>query len=211
MKLSGKSPVFRNLREIAGLEHTALVLWDVQNFLVNSIFNKEQFIQNLKSFVESARSNDVPIIYTKITPLPRQYESPFRIYTQMKRYGLDDPDKLPPFMQPGSPEAEIYSDFSPKPDDVVLNKHTPSIFIGTHFEYLMRNRNIKTILFTGISTEIGIDSSARDSANRGFYTVVVDDCVSSSDEELHKAALKTLRRVCIVASSRDIMKEWSQR
>ena len=208
MKALGKSVIYRNLQEIVDPEHTALVIWDVQNALVNSAFNKEEFLQNLKLLIEAARSNKVPIIYAKITPLPRHYESSWRTYMFMKRYGVDDPEKLPPFMQPGSPESEIHSEVSPADNDVILNKHTPSIFIGTHFEYMMRNRGINTILFTGISTEIGVDSSARDSANRGFYTVVVEDCVSSSDKEMHESALRTLGKVCLVLPSKDIMKQW---
>ncbi|MBM2824510.1 MAG: hypothetical protein HW402_174 [Dehalococcoidales bacterium] len=208
MPAQDKRTIYQNLAEMVAPEHTALVVWDVQNGLANAIFNKVEFTKNLKSFIATARKINIPVIYTKITPLPRQYESAFRLYTQMKRAGVDDLEKLPPFMQPGSPESEIYPDVAPLASDVVLNKHTTSIFIGTHFESMMRNRGIKTILFTGISTEIGIDSSARDSANRGFYTIVVEDCVSSSDKESHESTLKVLKKVCVVAPSKDIAKEW---
>ena len=126
----------------------------------------------------------------------------------MKRAGVDDPEKLPPRMQPGSPEAEIHGQVTPQDNDIVISKHTPSIFIGTHFENMMRNRGTNTILFTGISTEMGIASSARDASNRGFYTVVVEDCVSSSDKEMHESALRTLKRVCLVVPAKDIMREW---
>jgi nicotinamidase-related amidase len=82
------------------------------------------------------------------------------------------------------------------------------MFIGTHFENMMRNREIKTIIFCGISTEMGIASSARDSMNRGFYTLVVQDCVSSMDQAMHEAALKILSRICIVTSSKEIDDSW---
>jgi nicotinamidase-related amidase len=152
----------------------------------------------------------MPVIYTKITPLSREYESPFRIFMTMKRFGVEDPDKLPQFMVPGTLEAEIHKDIFPHDGDIVLNKHTPSIFIGTHFEPMMHNYGIKTILFTGISTEIGIASSARDSAGRGFYTVVVGDCVSSSDQEAHEMTLKILERVCILSQSEVLIKTWGK-
>lgn len=206
--MATKLLIYRNLKEIVAPEHTALVVWDVQNALVNSVFNKAEFLQNLKALIAAARSAKIPITYTKITPLPRPYESPWRIFMQMKRFNVDDPEKLPPFVQPGTPESEIHQEVSPIDEDMVLNKYTTSIFVGTHFEYMMRNRGINTILFTGISTEIGVDSSARDAANRGFYTVVIADCVSSFDKDLHESALKTLKRVCLVTPSRDIIREW---
>ena len=46
---------------------------------------------------------------------------------------------------------------------------------------MRRNAGIITVIFTGIDTEYGIESSARDAFNRGFYSVVVSDCVSSPD------------------------------
>ncbi len=209
MKASRKPMLYKNLQEIVDPEHTAIVIWDVQSGLVSRIFNKEEFLQNLKSLIEAARNNDIPITYTKITPLPRHYESPWRIYRSMKMYGVDDPDKLPPFMLPGSPESEIHSEVTPKDNDLIINKHSDSIFIGTHFENMMRNKGIDTILFTGLATEWGIDSSARDSSSRGFYTIVVEDCVSSPDKEMHKAALMSITRVCLVVPSHEIIKEWN--
>jgi len=200
--------IFTQMKAIVDPTHTALVVWDVQNTLVDMIFNQETFLKNSKALIEKAREFRIPIIYTKITPLPREYESPFRTYMFMKRFGVNDPEKVPQFLVPGTPGAEIHKEVSPQKGDLVLDKHTASIFIGTHFEQMMRVSGVQTILFTGISTEMGIASSARDSSNRGFYTVVVEDCVSSSDREMHESALKLLKRVCIVASSEDLMKAW---
>ena len=200
--------MYLNLKEIIAPSHTALLVWDVQNLLVNGIFNKEAFLKDLKSLIEVARSKKIPIIYSKITPLPKDYESSFRTFMFMKRFKIKDPEKLPRFLEPGTPESEISSDISPLDDDIVIEKNTASIFIGTNFEYLMRNRGINTILFTGISTEFGIASSARDSCNRGFYTVVVQDCVSSSNQKLHENTLEILNNICLVEPSQNIINEW---
>ena len=200
--------IHTRLKDIVDPSQTALVVWDVQNLLVERIFNREAFLKNYKSLLDKTRKSQIPIIYTKITPLPREYESPFRTYMFMKRFGVDDPEKVPQFLIPGTPEAEIHQEVFPQKGDFVLDKHTASIFIGTHFEQMMRVKGIQTIIFTGITTEIGIASSARDSANRGFYTIVVEDCVSSPEKEMHEYALKILKRVCIVSSSEDLMNVW---
>lgn len=94
----------------------------------------------------------------------------------------------------------------PVEGDVVLPKPTASIFIGTNFENMMRSRGITTLIFTGIATEIGIESSARDAANRGFYPVVVSDCVSSMDKEAHERSLKNLDKLVIVKQADEILK-----
>jgi nicotinamidase-related amidase len=124
----------------------------------------------------------------------------------MKRFQVTEVDQLPPFMAPGSKEREIPEGVKPKDGDLVLEKPSASIFIGTNFEYLMRARGITTLLFTGIATEFGIESSARDASNRGFYPVVVSDCVSSMDREAHERSLENLDRLVIVNSSSEILK-----
>lgn len=209
MKKFNNKIIYESLGEIVNPGHTALVVWDVQNVLVNNIFNKQEFLANLKSVISRAREKGVPVIYSKITPLPAQYNSSWAIYSMMRRYGIDDPAKMPPFMKPGTADAEIAADVSPSGDDTVVNKHTASIFIGTHAEYMLRNRGIETVVFTGIATEFGIESSARDASNRGFYPVVVSDCVSSMDKGMHELALKVMTRMVITAPSAEIIKAWA--
>jgi nicotinamidase-related amidase len=208
MKTFGKLEIFDSLGEMVDPEHTALVLWDCQNALVNVIFNREDFLKNTKALLAAAREKKIPVIYTLITPLPPGYQSASGIYQAMKRFNVDDPTKIPVFMKPGSPEAEVNADLSPDEGELVINKSSPSIFFGTNFEQLMRAREIRTILFTGIATEMGIEHSARESAVRGFYTIVVSDCVSSPDPTTHEASLKMMQRLMLVVPSRDVLKQW---
>ena len=152
----------------------------------------------------------MPIVYTLITPLPREFQSSWGIFNMMRRYNVKQPDKLPIFMLPGSREREIPEAVKPAQGDILLDKATASIFIGTNFELMMKNRRITTLLFTGIATELGIESSARDASNRGFYPVVVSDCVSSMDRDAHERSLKILERVAIVKNSTEIIEHLKQ-
>ena len=206
MNIEGKT-IYETPKEILNPKHTALVVWDVQNALVSAIFNKSEFVPELDRLIKSARKAKVPIFYTKITPLPFRYESSPRLYSTMKRMGVSDARKAS-FMAPGSPESEIYKDIAPAEGDVVINKNTADIFVGTNFEMMARNAGIETIVFAGISTEVGIESSARSAANRGFYAVVAEDCVSSRDKELHEASLKVMRTQMMVMKREEISRNW---
>jgi nicotinamidase-related amidase len=96
----------------------------------------------------------------------------------------------------------------PKQDEIVINKHTASIFIDTGFERMLRNAGIITIVFTGIATEFGIESSARDAFNRGFYSVVVSDCVSSPDKDGHNRSLENMKNLITIINSKEIENVW---
>jgi len=197
-------PVYENLREMIEPQHSCLVVWDVQNGLVDKIFNKNEFTPNLKNLIQGLRKR-MPVVYTRITPSPKGFDSSWRYYSMMKRFNIDDIGKLPPFMAIGSHDREILDAVQPEPDDIVLDKHTASIFIGTNFEYMMHNRGITTLIFTGISTEIGVESSARDASNRGFYPVIVSDCVSSADKAAHERSLENMAKILVVEISANIL------
>ena len=205
MEKINETRVYKNLREIVDPSHSCLVIWDVQNGLVDRIFDKEEFMIKLRNFIERLRNN-ITIVYTLITPVPRYFASSWSSYLMMRRFNVTDINKLPSFMSIGSKEREIPEVIKPVDSDIVLEKSTASIFIGTNFEHLMRNRGITTLIFTGIATEFGIESSARDASNRGFYPVVVSDCVSSMDREAHERSLKNMVKIVIVEKSADILK-----
>ncbi len=208
MKKFGNLTIFENLNEMVNPSHTALVVWDCQNSLVGNIFNREEFLTNMKTILAAARKQKIPTIYTKITPLPVSNQSSWGLYQNLKRFKVDDPSKLPSYMKPGTPEAEINEAIAPIAGDMILPKPSSNIFFGTNFENMMHFPGIQTILFTGIATEYGIEHSARDASIRGFYPVIVSDCVSSPDKVTHEQALKFLPRLCLVHSSKEIIKEW---
>jgi nicotinamidase-related amidase len=188
--------VYTELSEILKPEHTALVIWDVQKMLVNNIYNKEDFLENLNKLINKAREKDIPVFFTKITPLPPAFESPSRKYSSSKmKFNMS---QLPNEMFDLAIKLEK--------NDIVINKNTASIFIGTNFEMMARNAGIETILIAGIATEIGVESTARDASNRGFYVVVDSDASSSGDKEAHERSIQNMKKLFDVLSTEEILK-----
>jgi nicotinamidase-related amidase len=56
---------------------------------------------------------------------------------------------------------------------------------------------------------LGIESNARESLDRDFYTVIASDAVSSFDHEWHMRSLENLRKIINVVSSKDLIDIWS--
>jgi len=204
MKIEDGIKLYESLSEIVDPSHSCLVVWDVQNGLLDRIFNKQEFMSNLGVLIEKLRPR-MPVIYTLITPVPQSFNSSWRCFQMMRSFNVKSPSQMSSFMAIGSKEREIPEGIKPQSTDVILEKPTASIFIGTNFENLMRNRGIQTLIFTGISTEIGVETSARDASNRGFFPVVVSDCVSSSNQEAHDRSLKNLNNIVIVEKSEGIL------
>lgn len=185
------------LKEILNPGKTALLVWDVQNMLVQRIFNPEIFMGNTQKLISLAKELKVPVIFSKITPLPEKFESPSRKYFFRKRFSSMN-------QVPGGLDLAI----EPTGDDIVIPKHTASIFIGTHFEQLMRNAGITTIIICGIATEIGVESSGRDASNRGFFPVIITDAVSSYNQEAHNRSLENLKSMMILFKTEELIALW---
>lgn len=178
-------PFWYDLNEIKkaiNANNTVLVVWDVQEALVNNIFDKEEFIRNLKELIEFARKKNIQIFYTMITPLPDRF------------------NKFRRSFNPG----DIYKEVYPKENDIVIRKNTASIFEGTSFDLMLRNGNIQFIIFTGIATEIGVETSARHAQVLGYIPIIAKDCVSSSNREAHERSLKNMEILFPVLSNKEI-------
>ena len=202
MQKIGDKIIYNTIEEILNPSHTALVVWDVQNIFVNRIFNKEEFIGNLSLVIELARKASIPIFFTCHQMLPIRFESPAKIYFWNK-LGFDR------MKQPT--EEDISLAIKPLQSEIVIDKHTASIFMDTSFEYMLRNSGTITVVFTGIATEFGIESSARDAFNRGLYSVVVSNSVSSVDEDGHNRSLENMKNLINIISSTELENVWSKR
>ena len=188
---------FTTLKDFFNPSNCALLVWDVQNMLVERIFNKEEFLKNNNFIIDTARRMNIPVFFSKITPLTGRFENPVRKFLMsLRKMKLD--------MKPDGMELAI----KPAEQDIVINKNTGSIFIGTNFELMLRNAGIITVIFTGIATELGVESSARDASNRGFMSVVGSDAVSSFDKEGHFRSLENLKNMFPVMPVDKIIENW---
>ena len=199
MQKIGDKIVYNTNEEILDPSHTALVLWDVLRAFEKIIFNKEEFSKNLNSIVELARKSKIPIFFTSVQILSKRFESSANTVGKL---GFDR------LFEQFAPEDMDFA-IKPKQEEIVINKHTASIFIDTGFERMLRNAGIITVVFTGIATEFGVESSARDAFNRGFYSVVVSDCVSSPDKNGHNRSLENMKNLITVINSKEFENIWS--
>ena len=56
MNKTNEIRIYANLGEIVEPNHSCLVVWDVQNGLVDRIFNKDEFMASLKNFIEQQQT-----------------------------------------------------------------------------------------------------------------------------------------------------------
>jgi nicotinamidase-related amidase len=191
--------ISNELKDFLHPDKCSLLIWDVQNRLVQNIFNTEEFLANNKEVILSAKKTHVQVIFSKITPLPPRFESPVRKLLFKNRFA--SMNEIP---------NGLDLTIEPTQDDIVIPKSTASMFIGTNFEQLLRNAGITTLVITGIATEFGVESTARDAMNRGFLPVILTDAVSSMNKDGHNRSLENLKSMTVQLTTKEIISIWQQ-
>jgi nicotinamidase-related amidase len=192
-----------SLKQAVSFRNAALIVWDMQNGIARRAFNFSEIVGNVKLLVDAAHRCQIPVIYSQHTGLPSRYLSKYAEYS-LKRRGID-PNKFS-FMVEGSDEWNVVSELAPSNDDLVLRKHTASFFIGTMLEQILRSRNVESLILSGVSTEGGIDGTARHGASLGFIPVIAQDAVGSLEQPPHEGMLGIMRRMFEVETTATIVK-----
>lgn len=73
--------------------------------------------------------------------------------------------------------------------DIEVTKRQWGAFYGTDLELQLRRRGIDTIILCGISTNIGVESTARNAWELGFNVVIAEDACSAATSEQHQGSM----------------------
>ena len=198
------------LNEIVHPNHTILLVWDMQNDQAGGSFNKEALIRNGPPLIAAAAQAKIKTVYTRQTPFLWKDEAVTWIRRAMKDQKVDHPGKLKPRRLFGSFGWNLMEPFKPGPNDTVIDKRRPSMFIGNEFETIMHNCGATTVVMIGCTTDGGVEMTVRDGHNRGHLMVIVRDCVGTYTEEGHNAALKRIERFADVVESKELIEIWAK-
>jgi len=132
----------------------------------------------VKRELERARSAGEPVVYLTDNHLPGDAE--FAMF--------------PPHAIAGTKGAAIVPELAPRDGEVVIPKRRYSGFFGTDLDITLRERGVDTLRLVGDCTNICVLYTAADARNLGYSVEVVEDGVTSFDEEAHRDALRELEK-----------------
>ena len=209
------------LAEIVDPAHTVVIMHDIQNDNTgpDGVFAKAGrridvtgIVGPIAAFLGRAREHAVLVMYTQYTNLTGFATFP-DTRVRDNHAVLTDPGRrwtLESSLQ-GTWGCRTVDELAPKPGEVIIDKYRVDAFIGTPLEYLLRLHRVRTIIHTGIATEVGILPTAWHAINLGFFVVVPDDLVGPMQREYHDQAMAFLRRLTLVSHAEEIARAWKAR
>lgn len=115
-------------------------------------------------------------------------------------------DGAPTRTRPPEGWDAIVPALGPKPGDHLLRKRQWGAFYGTDLDLQLRRRGIHTLVLCGISTNYGVESTARDAYERGYDQVFVEDACSARAAEDHAFAMtRIFPRIGRVRSTQQVL------
>jgi nicotinamidase-related amidase len=177
---------------------TALVLIDLQNGIVSMN-------------VQPQPSSDVVARAKRLAQAFRAAQAPVVLVTVGS--SADGKDALAPTLDTPAPAgakpadwSAIVAELEAQPGDLRIMKRQWGAFYGTDLDLQLRRRGIRTIVLAGISTNVGVESTARDAFERGYDQVFVTDAMASPSAEAHANTLKfTFPRIGRLRTTEEVL------
>jgi ureidoacrylate peracid hydrolase len=95
----------------------------------------------------------------------------------------------------GTWDYALVDELAPQPGDIVIPKTRYSGFFNTNIDSVLRSRGIRTLVFTGIATNVCVESSLRDAFHLEYFGIVLEDATHHIGPDfLQKAALFNIEK-----------------
>ena len=200
-RISHVTPL-RGLTDKVGAGHTALIVIDVQNDFCapGGMMDKEgmdlssvqEMAERLPPLISAARAAGVLVVFVR-----NVYTSEHNFYLsdawleQASRTRKGSYTRRGVCME-GAWEGEFYGDVRPEPRDPVVTKHRFNAFRNTDLDTILRANGIRTTVFTGVATNVCVETSARDAFMHDYYVVFTTDGTATYAREDHEATLRNI-------------------
>jgi nicotinamidase-related amidase len=135
--------------------HTALIVIDVQNGVVDGAPKRDDVVSNINALVDQARAQDVPVIWVQ-----------------------HNDDGLPR----GSAQWDLVPELAPGDSEPLVHKNYGDSFEATDLESLLAEREVGRLIVTGAESDACIRSTLHGAFTRGYDVTLVGDAHTTGDK-----------------------------
>jgi ureidoacrylate peracid hydrolase len=182
---------------------TALIIVDMQNAYASpggyldragfDIAGTETVIAQIARTAVAARAAGIPVIYFQNGwdqdyieaggPGSPNWHKSNALKTMRRK-----PELAGQLLAKGGWDYALVDALAPQPGDIVVPKPRYSGFFNTNIDSLLRSRGIRTLVFTGIATNVCVESSLRDAFHLEYFGVALADATHAAGPDFVQAA-----------------------
>jgi len=217
----GEARLLHSLADQVDPEVSALLVIDMQNDFVadegkiarmgRNVKPVQETVPGINRLIEAARKAGVKVVWIKTTHTLGDALPNYLAHTPARKEGvpLKDEDLI---CRPNHWASEYYDKLmKPLSDEIEVVKNCYGAFQETDLGEYLKANHIRTIICTGTSTNVCVLNTALQGFHQGYYTVMVTDCTSSTEQTLHDAILENHKRTFgHTATSQEIIGCWNR-
>jgi nicotinamidase-related amidase len=181
---------------------SGLVVIDIQKGIASierktEPFSTKQVIENVSRLVKKFREVGAPVFLVHVG-------------------SVDGKDMLNPLTEQKTSRGssarpsewfDFVDEIKPTEKDIIITKRQWGAFYGTELDLQLRRRKINTIVLCGISTNIGVETTAREAYQRGYNQFFAVDAMTAQSKEEHEATEKFIfPRIGVVRTTEQLLK-----
>jgi ureidoacrylate peracid hydrolase len=189
---------------------TAVIVVDMQNAYASEggyldiagfdVGGAPEAIAQTRAVLAAARSAGLTVIFFQNgwdkdyveagTPGSPNYHKSNALKTMRAR-----PELSGTLLAKGTWDYAIVDALQPQPGDIVIPKTRYSGFFNTNIDSVLRSRGIRTLVFTGVATNVCVESSLRDAFHLEYFPVLLEDAVHHAGPDfVRQAALYNIEK-----------------
>ncbi|AWI04678.1 hydrolase [Clostridium drakei] len=172
-----------NENKFINAEKSALVLIDLQNGITamgvsTSPYTSEEVIQNASKLVNAFSEKGAFIVLVRVSTMDGK--DMVKPKTDLKATGMKYSEGW----------DNLIPEIATTKNAHIVTKRQWGAFYGTDLDLQLRRRGIDTIVLGGVSTNIGVDTTAREAYQHGYNQIFVEDAMTAVTKEEHDYVCK---------------------
>jgi len=200
---------------------TALVIIDMQRDFVmpggfgallgNDVKQVQPAIEPTRRVLEAWRNKKLQVLHTREGHRPDLSDCPPSKKARGKlKVGIGDQGPMGRVLVRGEKGHDIIDELKPLPGETIIDKPGKGAFFATDLDLVLKNRGIRSLIITGVTTEVCVQTTSREANDRGYECLILEDCVGSYFPDFQRAALDMIKAqggiVGWVANSKKLFK-----
>jgi ureidoacrylate peracid hydrolase len=196
--------LLKTMREKVNPSHCALLVIDMQNDFIadGGLISKDgrdtteakKLSERLPELINAARKAGVLVVFVR------------NIYTTDQNLYLSDSwleqaarkreggYTTTPVCGPDSWGGDFHGDVRPLKTEAVISKHRYSGFHNTNLDTVLRANAIRTVITTGVVSNVCVETTAREAFVRDYYVVLPRDAAAAYSTADHEQTLSNIER-----------------
>jgi nicotinamidase-related amidase len=179
---------------------TALLVIDMQRdflepggfgeSLGNDVGQLRRTIAPLAALLAGWRAAGLPVIHTREGHLPDLSDCPpAKLARGAPTMRIGDPSAKGRILIRGEYGHDIVDELAPAAGEPVIDKPGKGAFYATGLQEMLTRNGIRSLVVTGVTTEVCVHTTVREANDRGYECLVLADCVGSYFPEFQRVGL----------------------